>query len=70
MPTYLYSCPICGEFELVRKISDEQLVECPNCQTVEEFKQLVAPITGFILNGNGFHCRDYPKTTNKKSHEE
>ena len=62
MPTYLYECPNCGEMEIVRKITDDQLTICPICQSTEDhFIQLISPIAGVIFKGSGFYCNDYCK---------
>lgn len=31
MPTYLYNCPTCGDFEEFQRISDAKLEVCPKC---------------------------------------
>lgn len=63
MPTYLYECPIHGEFEHQHSISEE-LENCPICEkenkvTPEKVKRLIAGGTGFILNGSGWAKDNY-----------
>jgi putative FmdB family regulatory protein len=63
MPTYLYECPIHGEFEHQHSINEE-LEECPKCQAEnnaapEKVKRLIAGGTGFILNGGGWAKDNY-----------
>lgn len=63
MPTYLYECPIHGEFEHQHSIS-EQLDECPTCiqenkSTPEKVKRLISGGTGFILSGGGWAKEGY-----------
>jgi hypothetical protein len=65
MPTYLYECPIHGEFEHVHSIT-ETLEYCPICEAENEsdeptgmprepqkVKRLIASGGGFILGSGG-----------------
>lgn len=38
MPTYLYNCPTCGDFEEFQRISDAKLEVCPKCGNKVEKK--------------------------------
>ncbi|MGI0058158.1 MAG: FmdB family zinc ribbon protein [Nitrosotalea sp.] len=62
MPTYLYECPIHGEFEHMHSITEE-LEECPKCREEnkpsQKVKRLIAGGTGFILNGGGWASEGY-----------
>lgn len=63
MPTYLYECPVHGEFEYQHSIS-ENLEECPKCQEekcaeVHKVKRLITGGSGFILNGSGWARDNY-----------
>lgn len=49
MPTYLYECPACGEFEQDQAMSAKPLVRCPTCG--DEVRRLIAGGTGFIMKG-------------------
>jgi putative FmdB family regulatory protein len=59
MPTYLYECPICGEFEHEHSIT-EQLETCPRCAVLQthiaipKVKRLIASGGSFILSGSGW----------------
>ena len=62
MPTYEYSCPVCGSaFEALRKVSErDQTIACPSCGTAAE-RRISAP--RFMANGlsrSGPEWRPYP----------
>lgn len=52
MPTYLYKCGECGEFEKEQKISDAPLAKCPTCGGAVE--RLIAGSGGFVLKGSNW----------------
>lgn len=63
MPTYLYECPVHGEFEHMHSIKEE-LEHCPQCQAetppvLQKLKRLIASGTNFILNGSGWAKDNY-----------
>lgn len=63
MPTYLYECPIHGEFEHQHSIT-EDLEFCPKCQEEQnsepkKVKRLIAGGSGFILTGGGWAREGY-----------
>jgi putative FmdB family regulatory protein len=66
MPTYLYECPACGEFEYEHSIA-EQLDTCPRCAvmgahiTPPKVKRLIASGTNFVLSGGGWARDNYSK---------
>ena len=58
MPTYAYRCKACAhEFEIVQRITEERLSECPECKG--ELTKLLFPV-GIVFKGSGFHINDYP----------
>jgi putative FmdB family regulatory protein len=58
MPTYEYVCPHCGhEFEVVQKMTDEPLRNCPKCG--KNVKRKVGKGAGIIFKGSGFYATDY-----------
>ena len=60
MPTYGYKCTQCEhEFEVLQKITDEPIKECPECRG--EVKKLLFPV-GIVFKGSGFHVNDYKKS--------
>ena len=57
MPIYEYRCTSCGhQKEVLRKISDEPLTECPQCKQPTFAKALSA--AGFQLKGAGWSATD------------
>lgn len=58
MPIYPYSCEQCGhEFEVLQKISEDPLKECPQCGQSSLRKRLTAP--AFHLKGTGWYETDF-----------
>jgi len=51
MPTYLYECARCGEFEQVQGILEPALSRCPTCGG--EVQRMIAGGTSFFLKGGG-----------------
>ena len=65
MPIYEYRCSNCGhELEALQKISDDPLVDCPDCGDASLQKQLSAP--KFRLKGKGWYETDF-KTGDKRN---
>lgn len=65
MPIYEYECKSCGHrLEKLQKMSDDPLVDCPECSKAE----LVKLISGgqFRLKGDGWYETDF-KTGKKKN---
>ena len=61
MPTYAYRCNICGhQFEIIQKITDQPLEECPECKG--KLAKLLFPV-GIVFKGSGFHVNDYPSSS-------
>jgi len=58
MPIYAYKCADCGhEKEVLQKISDAPLTDCPDCGHAAMVKQVTA--AGFQLKGNGWYATDF-----------
>jgi putative FmdB family regulatory protein len=58
MPIYAYKCAACGfAKDLLQKISDEPLTQCPECHQPTFSKQLTA--AGFQLKGSGWYATDF-----------
>lgn len=65
MPIYEYVCKSCGyEQDVLQKISDSPLTDCPKCAE-PEFTKLVSA-AGFRLKGSGWYETDF-KTGKKKN---
>lgn len=58
MPIYAYKCSQCGHAEdVMQKMSDPVLTQCPQCGAEAFGKQLTA--AGFALKGNGYYATDF-----------
>lgn len=58
MPIYAYKCDACGHAkDVLQKMSDPQLTDCPSCGRAEFKKQLTA--AGFQLKGTGWYVTDF-----------
>ena len=58
MPIYAYRCAACGfEKDVLQKISDAPLTDCPECGKAEFAKRLTAP--AFQLKGSGWYVTDF-----------
>ena len=58
MPIYAYKCDACGHTkDVLQKMSDPQLTDCPSCGKAEFKKQLTA--AGFQLKGTGWYVTDF-----------
>jgi putative FmdB family regulatory protein len=65
MPFYEYRCEACGhEIEALQKVSDEPLLDCPECGR-PALKKLMSAV-GFRLKGGGWYETDF-KSGNKKN---
>ena len=69
MPIFDFKCEACGySKELLRKISDSILTECPECNKKTFKKQVSAP--SFQLTGSGWYVTDFKnkaKDSNSKT---
>ncbi len=58
MPIYAYKCNSCGfAKDVLQKISDQPLVQCPSCEAQAFTKQVTA--AGFQLKGSGWYVTDF-----------
>ena len=58
MPIYAYKCESCGHTkDVLQKMSDALLVDCPACGAPAFKKQLTA--AGFQLKGSGWYVTDF-----------
>ncbi len=58
MPIYAYRCEACGfAKDVLQKISDAPLTDCPECGKSSFRKQLTA--AGFQLKGSGWYVTDF-----------
>ena len=58
MPIYAYKCESCGfAKDVLQKISDAPLQDCPTCAQPTFKKQLTA--AGFQLKGSGWYVTDF-----------
>jgi len=58
MPIYAYQCTECRhEVEVLQKISDAPLTDCPSCHRSSLVKQVTA--AGFQLKGSGWYVTDF-----------
>ena len=58
MPIYAYKCSACGfAKDVLQKISDAQLSDCPSCSQSAFEKQVTA--AGFQLKGSGWYVTDF-----------
>ncbi|NLR75554.1 FmdB family zinc ribbon protein [Leeia aquatica] len=58
MPIYAYRCDSCGhQKDVLQKMSDAPLTDCPQCGKASFAKQLTA--AGFQLKGSGWYATDF-----------
>lgn len=58
MPIYAYRCEACGfEKDVLQKLSDAPLTNCPACGQASFAKQVTA--AGFQLKGSGWYVTDF-----------
>ena len=68
MPIYEYECSACGtHHEILQKMSEEPLQECPACHALALKKLLSA--AGFRLSGSGWYETDFKKDNRRNLHE-
>lgn len=66
MPIYAYKCESCGHRQdVLQKISDPLLTQCPACAASTFVKQVTA--AGFQLKGSGWYVTDFRDGGGKKS---
>jgi putative FmdB family regulatory protein len=66
MPTYDYSCPKCGTFEVYQSIKDDALKVCPTCKS-KKISKLLSSGGGVIFSGSGFWETDYNRSKDYSS---
>ena len=65
MPIYAYKCESCGfSKDVLQKMSDAPLSDCPSCGGSSFKKQLTA--AGFQLKGSGWYVTDFRDNGSKK----
>jgi putative FmdB family regulatory protein len=68
MPFYEYRCDTCGhEMEIMQKMSDPPVAECPACGE-PNLRKLVSA-AGFRLKGGGWYETDFKKGGKKNVHD-
>jgi putative FmdB family regulatory protein len=66
MPIYSYRCAACGHAkDVLQKISDAPLTDCPACGAPRFEKQVTA--AGFQLKGSGWYVTDFRDGAKKKT---
>jgi putative FmdB family regulatory protein len=66
MPIYAYKCETCGHAkDVLQKMSDPLLTDCPACGNPTFRKQLTA--AGFQLKGTGWYVTDFREGAGKNS---
>ena len=55
MPTYVYQCETCGQFEQRQSFSDPALTTCPTCGRPVRKVYVPAPI---VFKGSGWYSTD------------
>lgn len=66
MPFYEYQCTDCGHrLEVLQKISDEPLTQCPTCE-MDTLKKLVTA-AAFRLKGSGWYETDFKNSGKEKT---
>ena len=69
MPIYAYKCAECGhQMDVIRKVSDPPLTECPSCGKSALVKQVTA--AGFQLKGAGWYVTDFRDQGSGKKKDE
>ena len=62
MPIYEYQCQACDiKIEKIQKMSDDPLVDCPEC-TKPSLKKLISA-AGFRLKGSGWYETDFKSSS-------
>ncbi len=66
MPIYEYQCQKCGhELEVIQKLSDAALTDCPECGAPALKKKISA--AAFRLKGGGWYETDFKSGDKKKN---
>jgi len=68
MPIYEYRCESCGhELEVLQKMSDAPLVDCPQCG--ESTLKKVLSAAAFRLKGGGWYETDFKRDNRRNVHD-
>ena len=67
MPIYEYKCENGHVFDVMQRMSDDPLTECPECGA---FVRKVLHPVGISFKGSGFYSTDYSKKGPKPSPKE
>ena len=68
MPIYEYACKSCDHtLDALQKMSDDPLVDCPECDRPELRRLISAP--RFRLKGQGWYETDFKKGSKKNLHD-
>jgi putative FmdB family regulatory protein len=68
MPIYEYRCESCGhELEVLQKMSDAPLIQCPECG--ESALKKVLSAAAFRLKGGGWYETDFKRGSRKNVHD-
>jgi putative FmdB family regulatory protein len=67
MPTYEYSCPSCGTFDLEQRITEAARTQCDRCGG--PVKRLISR-SSFALRGGGWYADGYAAKADRKEAEE
>ena len=68
MPTYIYNCKTCGEYEHHQSIHADTLKICPKCGG-RDIVKVVSASVGFVFKGSGFYETDYKRKEKPESCE-
>ncbi len=67
MPTYVYECAHCGEFEQQQSILEPPLEHCPRCDGA--VRRIITVGTSFIMKGRGSSANHCERSTPCYGHE-
>lgn len=68
MPIYEYRCEACDhELEVIQKMSDPALSECPECKR-DSLKKIISA-AAFRLKGSGWYETDFKRGNKKNIHD-
>lgn len=68
MPIYEYACGACEHtLDVLQKMSDDDLVDCPECGEPKLKRKISAP--NFRLKGGGWYETDFKKDKQRNVHK-
>jgi len=68
LPIYEYSCPKCGVFEHIQRVTDPTLETCPHCG--QKVKKLIGRNVGIMFKTSGFYSTDNRSESYKQKEKE